>query len=165
MQTLDRKKKKSTETYKICYLFLLDTTQCMYQKYSELSFTPNFCKSTVQIWRKGDSAPISSNALLCLHETLGEQPRRTDGTKHHITSLFWCSISTNLISPSRATLVSHESWMDGLTARHEVSWLPLLWFYRYSGESVNTIWDYLMSLFFGKSDRSVSTFMRIQKVQ
>lgn len=75
-----------------CYLFLLDTTQCMYQKYSELSFTLNFCKSTVQIWRKGGSPPISLNALLCLRETLGKQPRRTDGTKHHITSLCWCSI-------------------------------------------------------------------------
>lgn len=108
--------------------------------YSQL--LQNHCAVMKERWQC--TTPVSLNALLYLHETLGEQPGRKDGTKHHIASLSWCSRSTNMISPSRATVVSHESWMDGLTARHDASWLPLLWFLRYSRKSVDTIWDYLM---------------------
>lgn len=67
----------------------------MNQKYPEVIFTPNFCKITVQLWRKGDSA-----TFYCFAVSSWDM-QRTDGPKQHIASSCCCSRVPDPMSPSR----------------------------------------------------------------
>lgn len=100
---------------------------------------------------EGKVTLLSLTALLCLHETCREQPRRADGPKHHIASSFCHSRVTDPVSPSRPLwYLLRARWMGS-------DWDMMCCDSRDILESLSTPSEITSCLlFFGTSEGSVS---------